>query len=187
MKRLLPAIAVAALAACTAPGTPAPNASVTVQLVDKAGSGFSQKLDVGLDLDHAASATPAATAPTKSTLREQGYSGGEERVFTKGDEYVTVLEFDLSTQVGAAAFVSFETAQLNSSLGAKVYAYDQIPGAQAFDLAGETRAGKKDAFCQGIWFPAGSAAFEVADCASSPRYPDLAMAVAQSQYKEASS
>jgi hypothetical protein len=185
VRRLILALAAVALGACSTPGSPSPSSSVSVPLLGGAGAGFTQKLDVGLDLDHAAAATPAATGPTRPQLRGQGYSGGEERVWTKGDEYVTLLEFELSTQVGAAAFVSFEAQQLSGALGATVYPDPQIPGAQAFDLAGQTRVGKRQTFCQGVWFPAGTAVFEVADCASSPRYPELTFSLALKQYKAA--
>lgn len=185
MRLLLLALAVVAAAACASPGSPSPSAGVSVPLVARVGSGFGQKLDVPLDLDGASKATPAAAAPTRATLRGQGYAGGEERVFTQGDEYVTVLELELSTTVGAAAVVGFEAQQLGGSIGARVYPDQQIPGAQAFDLEGLTRSGGHQAFCQGVWFAAGTAAFEVADCSSAPRYPDLAFAVALQQSKQA--
>jgi hypothetical protein len=185
LARVLAALAAAvALAACSsAPTSSGGGTGGGPALLDQVGAKFTSKLDVNIDLDTAAKATPAAAAATRSALRDQGFSGGQERVWVNGDEYITVLELSLSTTVGAAQIVSFEQAQLHSALGANVYPDPQIPDAVAFDLAGQTRAGNRNAFCQGVWFPLGTAAYEVDDCAGSPRYPELVMALALRQYQ----
>lgn len=153
-------------------------------LVNDAGPGFAQKLDAAMNLDAASKATPADAAATRSELRDQGFSSGEERVWTKGDEYVTVLDLGLSSSFAAATFVTFEEGQLRSSPSVVTYTDPRIPSSVAYTLNGQTRAGAHQTFCEGVWYSLGSAAYEVNDCASAPRYPDFVLNLANKQFTQ---
>lgn len=183
MPRLALLLAVLALAACESSNASG-SAGGGDPLLTGAGPGFTQKLDVTLDLDAASRATPAAAAATRSVLREQGFSKGAERVWTAGDEYVTALSLDLSTGFAAGAVVGFEAGRLRASPSVVVYPDGQIPGAEAFTLNGATRAGGRQTICEGVWYALGSAAYEVDDCAGAPRYPDFVLGLALKQYEE---
>ena len=182
MRRLGLLLALLALAACDSSSASGTSGGAS-PLLTQAGAGFTQKLDVALDLDAASRATPAPAAATRSVLRDQGFSKGAERVWTEGDEYITALSLNLSTGFAAGTFVTFEAGQLRSSPSVVVYPDTQIPGAEAFTLNGATRAGGRQTFCQGVWYALGTAAYEVDDCADAPRYPDVALGLALKQFE----
>src|SRR5207248_3234958 len=150
-------------------------------------SGLHAQLSSTLDLKAAGAATPAQPAATRATLSQAGFSAGTERIFTRGDEFIEILAFGFSTDVDAGQFVAFERSGLSSTRAAVLYADPSIPGSFVYDLSGGTRAGNRTVFCQGVWFAARTSAYEVTDCAGSPRYPDLVEAVALRQYQAATS
>lgn len=185
--RLAAGILLAFVVACSSPGGGGGGGGTetsSLPLLDTAGTGFRIKLSSSLDLQAAAASTPAAAGATKTALSQGGYSAGGERIFTRGDEFVTVVAFSLSTDVDAGQFVAFERASLHPP-AVVVYDDGQIPGAFGFDLAGGTRTGNRTVFCQGVWFAARTTAYAVTDCAGSPRYPDLVEALALKQYRQA--
>lgn len=149
-------------------------------------AGFQLTLDSALNLAQASIATPAAQAATAEALRSAGFSAGQERVWSKGDEHVTDLVLELDTDVDAAAFVQFESRQIGASPAAALSTDASIPASVAFSLYGLTRQGSHQSFCQGVWFPAAAKAFELLDCAGSPRYPNFVQGLAQQQYARAS-
>jgi hypothetical protein len=160
---------------------PASTSGPAGALLTQPPAGFQLTLDSSLNLSQASIATPAAQAATATALRGAGFSGGQERVWTKSDEHVTDLVLELGTDVDAAAFVQFEREQISASPAAAVSADAAIPASFAFTLYGVTRQGSHQTFCQGVWFPAGSRAFELTDCAGSPRYPNLVQGLAEQQ------
>jgi len=168
--------------ACATPGSSSPSGPPTLDTM----SGFQSKLSSTLDLKAAAAATPAQPAATSSALSQAGFSAGTERIFTRGDEFIEIVAFGFSTDVDAGQFVAFERSGLTSSKAAVLYADPAIPGSFVYDLSGGTRAGNRTVFCQGVWFAAHTSAYEVTDCAGSPRYPDLVESVALRQYQSAS-
>jgi hypothetical protein len=167
-------------------GSPGGSDSSTLPVLDSAGGGFKTKISSVLDLQTAAASTPAPTAATKAALGQAGYSSGAERVFTRGDEFVTIVSFALSTDVDAGQFVEFEQASLKSTPAAVLYEDGSIPGSFGYDLSGGTRSGNRIVFCQGVWFAAHSTVYGVTDCAGSPRYPDLVESLALKQFRQAS-
>jgi hypothetical protein len=182
LRAALLGLAAVVLAACAAPGTSGPSGPTTLDSL----SGFQPKIGSTVDLKTAAAATPANPAAARDALRQGGFSAGTERVFIKGDEFVTVLAFAFSTDIDAGQFIAFERSALTSTPAAALYDDQAIPGSFGFDLAGGTRSGNRTVFCQGVWFVARANAYQVTDCAGSPRYPDLAESVALRQYRAAS-
>ena len=148
---------------------------------------FQLAVDSGLSLSTASTATPAPPAATAAALRSAGFSAGQERVWSKGDEHVSDLILALDTEVDAAAFVQFEGKQIAASPAAATSADPQIPASVTFTLYGVTRQGSHQTFCQGVWFPAGARVFELTDCAGAPPYPNLVQGLAQQQFARASS
>lgn len=192
--RLLPALLAGALAllAC-GEGASGPSSSAVVgagsgeaALLISAPAGFGTRLDSGLSLQSASAATPAAPTATQQALRGGGFSSGQERVWTRGGEYVTDLVVQLSTDIDAAGFVRFEVGQIGASPAAQAGPLTSIPGASAFGLFGFTRQGSRQTFCSGVWFPYAREAFELLDCSGAPPYPNFVQTLAQQQYARVS-
>jgi hypothetical protein len=186
--------AAAALLAACGDGSGVPSSAVPPSttgpasaLLEQPPAGFQLTLDSTLNLAQASIATPAGQAATATALRGAGFSGGQERVWSKSDEHVTALVLELDTDVDAAAFVQFEREQISASPAAAVSPDADIPASFTFALYGVTRQGSHQTFCQGVWFPAGSRAFELTDCAGAPRYPNLVEGLARQQFARATS
>jgi hypothetical protein len=90
---------------------------------------------------------------------------------------------------GAAAaehLVQFQEGGLSgASSGAVTYTPTAPPQAFAFSFYGSTRAQAHQVFCQGVWFALAARAFEVTDCDPRPIAADLALSLAQRQYRVA--
>jgi len=170
------------ISGCTQPAPNTSGGDVQRLLLSQAPAGYRLRVDTSLPLDKVAAATPADPAASTAQLRSDGFLGGWSRVWTSGDDDVEVVAMELGDQFRAADFVRFQLGQLAQGAGVVTYAAGGIPGATAFSLSGNTRARRRQVFCQGVWLTVGQYAFEITDCAGAPRYPDLALKTARQQY-----
>jgi hypothetical protein len=154
-------------------------------LLDRAPKGFKPGLDTGLPLSTAASALATDPDHTRTELGAFGYIEGAERVWTKGDEYVSVLAFEMTSTVGPGSLVAFIRDELGQRPSVTLFDYADAPGALGFNLFGLSRAGGRQVFCQGVVFPLSRYLFQVEDCAGGPRYSAAPLTLARGQYERA--
>ena len=137
-----------------------------------------------MDRDAAVNATIANASEKSAFLHRWGYQQGESRVWTKGNDYITVLVYDFSGEDGAKGLVVFELQQLSRTRGFAPFSVGEIPGGRGYVLSAASRKGGS-LFCQGVWFSRETRAFQVATCGALPNNSELAMQLATAQYKRA--
>jgi hypothetical protein len=145
-------------------------------------AGFSERLDGLLSSESAATGTPAKPGATTTQLQGDGFLTGWARTWSSGGEDLEVYTVELTDEFHSEDFVRFELQSLAGGQGVTSYPDPSVPQATAFTFFGNTRARSRQVFCQGVWFPVSQWAFEVTDCADTPRYADLMLATARQQY-----
>lgn len=148
------------------------------ELVDPPASG-------PMDRDAAVTATIADAGAKSGLLERSGYLEGYSRVWTKRDDYVTILVYDFSGERGSRALVSFELKQLARTAGSVPFKVDEIPNARGYILSAVERADGDPLFCQGVWFPVATRAFAVNTCGKQPNAATLAVDLAVRQWRRA--
>ena len=137
-----------------------------------------------MDRDAAVNATIADPSEKSALLGRIGYQQGRSRVWSKGNDYITILVYDFSGADGAKRLVDFEIRQLDRTPGFAPFTMRQIPGSRAYVLSASSRKGGA-LFCQGAWFTVDTRAFSVATCGALPNNTELATRMAVAQYKRA--
>jgi hypothetical protein len=137
-----------------------------------------------MDRDAAVNATIADASEKSAVLRRWGYQQGHSRVWTKGNDYITVLVYDFSGGQGARELMRFEIRQLALTPGSAPFSVREIPGSHGYVLSATKRKGGA-LFCQGVWFTLDTRAFSVASCGALPNNTETATRVAIAQYKRA--
>ena len=138
-----------------------------------------------MTVDDAIASTAADPGDKRRFLETSGFQGGYSRVWTKGDDYVTALAHEFSSERGAKRLVAFEIDQLSTTTSERFEVTD-VPGAQGYILSGVKRKGQEPVFCQGVWFAAGTRAFGVSTCGAQPNTTAIAEDLAVEQYDLAS-
>lgn len=151
-------------------------------LVMNAGpTGFTATVDQDVPVGTAARVLPTDPAPTGAILGTAGYRDGYNRVWTRGDESLSVLLFEFSTSIGPAQLVAFERENLRSHQAVTLFDDADLAGSQAFNLFGVPRSGSRQVFCQGVIFPVDRYLVVVDDCAGRPAYSGDPLAYARRQ------
>jgi hypothetical protein len=176
---------VAVLGACSTANTGGQPITPKDLLLDRPPAGFKVAVDADLPISTAVSALSTDPGATRTQLSAFGYGGGAERVWTKGDEYVSDLVFALNSPVGPGSLISFVRSQLKPRAAVTLFDVGDEPGAQGFDLYGVSRVGNRQVFCQGVMLPLDRYMFQVTDCAGGPRYSAGPLGLGRTQYERA--
>lgn len=138
-----------------------------------------------MTIEDAIVSTAADAGDKRRFLETSGFQGGYSRVWTKGDDYVTALAHEFSSDRGAKRLVAFEIAQL-SDTSTERFTVNDIAGARGYILSGVKRKGQDPVFCQGVWFAVSTQAFGVSTCGAQPNTTATAERLAVEQYERAS-
>jgi len=116
-----------------------------------------------MPLETAARATTVRSDVLGDFLGESGYQGGFARVLTRGEEFVTLLAYELADDQAAVGLVNVVVDELAGSAAYRPFDDPTVAGSRGFiltsDVAGEVR------FCVGEWFAVGRRAYGVTRCA----------------------
>ena len=137
-----------------------------------------------MEIEDAVQSTAADPSHKRRFLETSGFQGGYSRVWTKGDDYVTALAHEFSSDRGAKRLVSFEMDELAKTTAQRFEVKD-IPGAKGYVLSGVKRKGQEPLFCQGVWFAVDTRAFGVSTCGAQPNTSAVAEDLAVEQYERA--
>lgn len=188
LKVLAPVAAIAMIASGCNRSREAPDNPLAKVLIDAAPGGYKPvdgPASGPMDAQMAATATPADTSKKRDWLKRNGFQDGYSRVWTKGDDYITALAHEFSSNRGASGLVAYEEDQVGSKRGSQIFDVSAIPDAKGYILSGVKRKGLKPIFCQGIWFSAGTRAFNVNTCSPQPNSAELVQKLAEEQYTKA--
>jgi hypothetical protein len=136
-----------------------------------------------MDADEAVEATIADASEKSAYLRRSGFLGGYSRVWTSGDDYITILVHDFSGERGAKGLVEFELKQLAKTSGFEPFAVKDIAGARGYVLSATKKGTSDPLFCQGVWFTVDTRAFAVNTCGVQPNTTEIAHRLAVRQWK----
>lgn len=139
-----------------------------------------------MDIETASTASAADPTSKRALLGRSGYQDGYSRVFRDEEKYIVALAHEFSSRRGAARLVDFEIKQISEKIGTALFTVKEIEGAEGYILSGVKRKGLTGVFCQGVWFPLGPRAFEVATCGPQPDSAAAARALAIEQHERAS-
>ncbi len=134
-----------------------------------------------MPLDTAAKATTVRADVLGDYLGEQGYDGGFARVLTRGEEFVTLLAYDLADEAGAEGLVDLVLSELTGSLAFRPFDDPAVPGSRGFTLTSDV--GGKVRFCVGEWFAHRSHAYAVTRCAPFVLSVPAVTSIALAQYR----
>jgi len=132
----------------------------------------------------AAQLMPTGLTSASAALTADHFAGGYVQVFTKGQDFLTVIGLDFDSGGHAQAFQDFVIAQLKASGTVYTISDPQIPGSRLYTAVAPTRSGVTPVFCDGVWFTSGATGVDSVTCSPTPGYPDLAEQIAAVQYRQ---
>ena len=156
-------------------------------LPDTPGGGLPSKLAVqqALDIQSAASATPADPSAVSSQLTRTSFVGGYSKVWESGTDYVTMIALEFSQPADADAFVVFQRGALVTAANTYVTDHTEIPGSFVYVISSVTRKGNNDVICEGVWFAFATHSFETMTCGLTPAFATQAEDLAMREYQTA--
>lgn len=134
-----------------------------------------------LDLEAAAAAGTQEPEQARELLERLDFAEASVRVWTRGGEFHRVLAIRLTPQT-VEEYLTAELDVLRATPAATVFDVTDPAGATGVLLAGQTRKGAGNVFCQSVLFPAEAVAFVVQTCSRErPGAPDAVLQLARAQ------